>query len=118
MHNITNKKSKRLTPENFSEFFSSESDEQFKSKHPIGYRFLVALGITVLIMPMIAYLVVMLTFEKNGFLLLVGQVGSLIFGIGLFNFVAKIIGQYLGLRVSLFSFLIGTALMTAAFFLT
>lgn len=45
MHNKTNKKSKRLPPENFSEFFSSESDEQFKSKHPIGYRFLVALGI-------------------------------------------------------------------------
>lgn len=118
MHNKTNKKSKRLPPENFSEFFSSESDEQFKSKHPIGYRFLVALGITALIMPMIVYLAVMLMFEKNGFLLLIGFVGSLIFGIGLFNFVAKIIGQYLGLRVSLFSFLIGTALMTAAFFLT
>lgn len=67
MHNKTNKKSRRLPPENFSEFFSSESDEQFKSKHPIGYRFLVALGITALIMPMIAYLVVILTFEKMYF---------------------------------------------------
>lgn len=112
------RKSKRRPPENSAEFFSPKSDEQFKAKHPIGYRFVVALGITALIMPMIVYPVVMLMLGKDGYILLIGLAGSFIFGIGLFNFVAKIIGQYLGHLVSLISFLIGTALMIAAFFLT
>lgn len=100
-------------PKGASDYFYASSDEEFKRKHPVGYFFLVLLGIAVFIAPMIVYgIYVINTFgnEGNGWFLL-GLFGSMAIGVGLFNFVAIIIKQYLGHLVSIVSFLIGAILI-------
>ena len=107
------RKSNWTPPEGASVFFYASSDEEFKRKHPVGYFFLVLLGIAVFIAPMIVYgIYVINTFgnEGNGWFLL-GLFGSMAIGVGLFNFVAIIIKQYLGHLVSIISFLIGGVLI-------
>ena len=81
-----------------------------KEDHPVGYVFLVVFGIAVFMTPMLLFGWVTWEEEENGWLLL-GLVGSMIFGVGLFNFVAILINQYLGHLVSLLSFLIGGVLI-------
>ena len=103
------RKSNWTPPEGASAFFYSSSDEEFKRKYPVGYFFLVLLGIAVFIAPMIVYgIYVVNTFgnKGNGWFLL-GLFGSMAIGVGLFNFVAIIIKQYLGHLVSIIFFLIG-----------
>lgn len=108
------KKSKRknlwLPPKGASAYFSVASDARFKEKHPVGYVFLVVFGVALFMMPMLLFGWVTWEEEENGWLLL-GLVGSMIFGVGLFNFVAILINQYLGHLVSLLSFLIGGVLI-------
>ena len=107
------RKSNWTPPKGASAYFYASSDEEFKRKHPVGYFFLVLLGIAVFIAPMIVYgIYVINTFgnEGNGWFLL-GLLGSMAIGVGLFNFVAIIIKQYLGHLVSIVSFLIGAILI-------
>ena len=54
--------------------------------------------------------------DGNGWLIL-GWVGAFIVGIGLFNFVAIIIKQYLGHWVSILSFLIGGILVAVSLYM-
>lgn len=98
-------------PEGYQDYFFASSDDEFKAKHPIGYGFLVMLGITALLLPAVLFCVAAGT--DSGWVLL-GAAGGFIFGIGLFNFVAIIIKQYLGHWVSIVSFLIGGAMMAAS----
>lgn len=115
---MSKKKKKKQTgwtpPEDYKSYFLASSDDEFKAKHPIGYGFLVMLGIATLLLPAIAFCVLVGTDE--GWVLL-GAAGGFVFGIGLFNFVAIIIKQYLGHWVSIVSFLIGGAMMVASWFL-
>ena len=104
------KKSLWLPPKGASAYFNVASDAQFKENHPVGYVSLVVFGIAVFMMPMLLFGWVTWEEEENGWLLL-GLVGSMIFGVGLFNFVAILINQYLGHLVSLLSFLIGGVLI-------
>lgn len=93
-------------------YFSKESDYEFKTKHPIGYIFLVISGLIVLFAPMILYLFVANTINPEGSLwMILGVVGAFSFGVGLFNFVAIIINQYLGHKLSIISLLLGVLLM-------
>lgn len=39
------KRSKWTPPENYKNYFYASSDDEFKAKHPVGYWFLVALGL-------------------------------------------------------------------------
>ncbi len=109
-----NKKSKWIPPEDYKDYFYVSSDDAFKEKHPIGYFFLVMLGITVLLLPAVLFCI--LAGTENGWVLL-GFAGGFVFGIGLFNFVAIIIKQYLGHWVSIASFLIGGIMMLVSWFL-
>lgn len=102
------KKSNWTPPENYEDFFYPSSDEAFKAEHPIGYTFLVILGIAVLVLPAILFCV--LVGSDSGWIML-GFAGGFVFGIGLFNFVAIIIKQYLGHWVSIVSFLVGGIMM-------
>ncbi len=102
------KKSNWTPPKNYEDYFYASSDDEFKEKHPIGYGFLVMLGIAALIIPEIVFCVLVGT--ENGWVLL-GVAGGFVFGIGLFNFVAIIIKQYLGHWVSVVSFLVGGIMM-------
>ena len=107
------RKSNWTPPKGATAYFYASSDDEFKGKHPVGYVFLVLLGIAVFIAPMIVYGVYVInTFGNEGNLwFLLGLFGSMAIGIGLFNFVAIIIKQYLGHLVSIISLLIGGILI-------
>ena len=111
-----NKKSHWLPPKGYQKYFYASSDEEFKEKHPIGYVFLVVLGMTAFLLPGIAFCLLAGQDTESRWMLL-GLVGGLIFGIGLFNFVAIIIKQYLGHLVSIVSFAVGGAIMLISWFL-
>ena len=116
MGNKNNKKTapKRnnwIPPKGASSYFLATSDDEFKRKHPIGYVFLVTLGLVALMLPVILYLVFVIPLDINSPWLMLGWVGAFVIGIGLFNFVAIIIKQYLGHLVSILSFAIGSVLI-------
>jgi hypothetical protein len=93
-------------------YFSKESDYEFKTKHPIGYTFLIILGLIVLFAPMIFYLVIANSINPEGsFWMILGVVGALVFSFGLYNFVDIIINQYLGHKFSIITLLLGALLM-------
>lgn len=108
-----NSRSKFLLPENADYYFNPASDDAFKRKHPVGYVFLVVLGLIALITPMIVYGVYVIANYGNDANLwfLLGLFGSMSIGVCLFNFVAIIIKQYLGHLVSIISFLFGMILI-------
>lgn len=113
MSSKKNKKSKFLLPQDADYYFNPASDDDFRQKHPVGYVFLVILGLIVFIVPMIIYGVYVISKfgnEGNGWFLL-GLFGSMSIGVCFFNFVAIIIKQYLGHLVSIISFLFGIALI-------
>ena len=116
--NKKRKNSKWLPPKNFGAFFLASSDDEFKEKHPIGYVFLVLLGAIALFLPMIIFTILCILQDINSAWMVLGFVGGFIFGIGLFNFVAIIIRQYLGHLLSIISFLLGSGLMVASWFLS
>ena len=109
------KKSKKRTnwlpSQGSSSYFFADSDYAFKAQHPIGYVFLVMLGIVALLFPVVLYLILVIPYDINSPWLIVGWIGGFIVGIGLFNFVAIIIKQYLGHLVSVLSFVIGGILI-------
>lgn len=108
------KKSKRtcwLPPKGASAYFSSTADDEFKEKHPIGYFLVLILGLATLFAPFWIY-VNYLGGDTlfNGWMIL-GFIGSLIIGIGLFNFVSIIVDQYLGHLLSIIAFVLGGILI-------
>jgi hypothetical protein len=105
------KKNNWTPPKGSSAYFSAASDDEFKKKHPIGYFFLVLLGITALLLPVLIYLIFVLPYDINSPWIMLGWVGGFVIGIGLFNFVAIVIKQYLGHIVSILSFIIGGILI-------
>lgn len=107
------KKSKFMLPANASFFFDPSSDDNFRRKHPVGYIFLVILGLIAFIIPMIIYGIYVISNYGNesNLWFLLGLFGSMSIGICLFNFVAIIIQQYLGHLVSIISFLFGMLLI-------
>jgi hypothetical protein len=109
-----NKRSNWIPPKDYKNYFCASSDEVFKAKHPIGYVFLVILGLVALLLPSILFCV--LVGADSGWVM-IGFVGGFVFGIGLFNFVAIMIKQYLGHWVSIVSFLIGGFMMLISWLL-
>ncbi len=107
------KNGKWVPPKGATKYFYASSDDDFKQAHPVGYFFLVLLGITAFLLPMIVYIFITpdAVEGKANLWALLGVVGSMIIGIGLFNFVAIIINQYLGHLVSILSFVIGGILV-------
>ncbi len=101
-------------PKDYRTYFDASSDEEFKAKHPVGYVFLVMLGITALLLPAIVFCV---SVKADSGWIILGLTGGLIFGIGLFNFVAIIIKQYLGRLVSIISFVVGGVMMLISWLL-
>ena len=98
-------------PKGAHKYFSAASDYDFKSRHPVGYGFLVMLGIFALMLPVVVYLIFVLPYNINSPWIMLGWVGGFVIGIGLFNLVAIIIKQYLGHLVSILSFIIGSILI-------
>ena len=101
-------------PKGSAAFFHMESDADFQRRHPVGYVFAVLLGIFALLLPMTVYVLLVLPPTPPGFGVFLGMAGGFIVGIGLFNFVAIILHQYLGHLVSILCFLIGGVLMAVS----
>ena len=102
-------------PKGSAAFFLMESDAEFQRRHPVGYVFAVLLGIFALLLPMIMYAFLVLPLAAPiSFGGILGLAGGFVFGIGLFNFVAIILRQYLGHLVSILCFLIGGAMMAVS----
>ena len=102
-------------PKGSAAFFLMESDAEFQRRHPVGYVFAVLLGIFALLLPMIMYAFLVLPLAAPiSFGGILGLAGGFVFGIGLFNFVAIILHQYLGHLVSILCFLIGGAMMAVS----
>lgn len=94
-------------------FFHPASDEEFKRRHPVGYKVLVACGITGLFLPLFLFMLATLFLwpvPESGFLLL-GGVGCFIIGIGFFNIAAAWIDQYLGHWLTISAFFGGSLLV-------
>ena len=102
-------------PKGSAAYFHMESDADFQRRHPVGYVFAVLLGIFALLLPMFVYVLLLLPIDTPpSFGVFLGMAGGFIFGIGLFNFVAIILHQYLGHLVSILCFLIGGIMMAAS----
>lgn len=111
------KRSSWTPPKGASAYFYASSDDAFKAHHPIGYFFLVLLGIAALMVPVIIYLYFVIPIANNSAWMILGCIGSFVIGIGLFNFVAIIIKQYLGHLVSIFSFIAGGIMVALSLWL-
>lgn len=115
------KKSNWTPPKGALAYFNPSSDDEFKAEHPIGYFFLVLLGITALLMPVIIfmyyYIVYVVPVTDSPAWMILGWIGSFIIGIGLFNFVGIIIKQYLGHLVSILSFFLGGIMVALSLWL-
>jgi hypothetical protein len=117
IHPIVNPLGLTVSPFTYS-FLSRESDYEFKTHHPILYKFVVLLGLLALFVPMFGYLVIASMFvSQSNYWMLLGLAGSFVFGVGLFNFVAIIMKQYLGLKLSIVTLSIGLALMAISILL-
>ena len=111
----------KKAPKNAFEFFSPESDKDFKAQHPVGYRVLVILGIVALVFPLIIYTVYISKFDENqstGGWPLLAIFGCLVMGVGLFNMVAAFLHQYLGHKLTLACLLGGGAVVVFSIFMT
>ncbi len=112
-------KFQKKAPKNKWEYFSREADETFKLLHPIGYKVLCFVGITVLMLPVFIYIAYTYYFNPapNEWALMLGFVGSFTIGIGFFNIVAAWIHQYLGHLLTFVCFIGGSALTVISLFL-
>ncbi len=99
-------------PKNAKQFFSPISDDEYKAQHPLAFKVLIAIGITVLLLPTILFVIVCDSKDAGSGWMLLGLAGSFIMGIGLFNIVAAWLGQYLGHMVTFVCLLGGGSLVT------
>ena len=101
-----------MPPKGASSYFSRSSDDEFKAKYPVGYKFLEVLGAVALLLPVFLYVMIVgiLVGDDNPWILL-GWLGAFIVGIGFFNLVAIIIDQYLGHLVTIIAFALGSLLV-------
>jgi len=100
-------------PGNAGFFFGPASDDEFKWRHPFAYGVLIASGIAVILLPLIVFVVFtdfIYPMPDSGWIVL-GLIGSLLIGAGLFNIVAAWIKQYLGHLFTIACFLIGGGLV-------
>ena len=105
----------RSMPKHAASYFSRDSDIRFQLEHPKAYPLLQFIGGAALLLPMLSFIVVtqFIWLAPNSPWLMLGCLGSFVFGIGLFNIVAAWLRQYLGHTVTAVCLTLG-ALMTAA----
>lgn len=110
----TEPKFNKKAPKNVKDYFSPDSDVEFKLLHPIAYKILCAVGCVALLLPVFVYLAYVLFINPapNDWKLILGSAGAFIMGIGFFNIVAAWIHQYLGHSVTVFC-IVGGAGLTA-----
>ncbi len=99
----------KKAPKKWQKFFLPSSDNNFKKIHPTVYKWLEAAGGTAFLLPSTIYAAytVFINRAPNEWWMLLGFVGTMIIGIGLFNIVAAWVHQYLGHFFTTVCFLVG-----------
>lgn len=100
-------------------WFTPLSDAEFQMRHPVLYVFFVIIGIAALMLPAtLFYFVICNIFgaEINKEAIL-GLLGGVVMGIGLFNIVAAWLHQYLGHVLTIICFSVGIVMMAVSCFL-
>ena len=100
-------------------WFTPMSDVEFQSEHPVLYFVFVVIGITVFLLPAVLFCIPAFKIpgaEHNGWVVL-GAVGGVVVGIGLFNIVAAWLHQYLGHVMTIICFLAGGIMMAISWLL-
>lgn len=100
-----------LPPKGSIAYFLKGSSYEFYQAHPIGYIFVGILGLIALLSPAFILFIYIGPKANTTIWDILGIIGSFIVGIGMFNFVAIIVNQYLGHLVSIISFLLGGGLI-------
>jgi hypothetical protein len=100
-------------PHNAVSYFYMGSDRAFQKVHPYAYGFLVFVAILALLGPVAGWIIYsqVINPAPNSAWLILGWLGAFIIGIGLFNFVAAILKQYLGHWLSIACFVLGALLI-------
>ena len=106
-------------PKNWKTFFNADSDDWYKKQHPIAYYIIVAVLLFVLLAPCAFYLHLSPStdWRGNGLIGFVGLIGSFVFGIGLCNFIAAVLKQYMGHLFSILTLGIGFVISASAMML-
>lgn len=109
----------KKAPKAWLRFFNPVSDAAFKRAHPIGYVVLVIVGLIAFVLPMILYNIIVIDLwdAPDSAWILLGLLGCMIMGVGLFNIVAAWIGQYLGHAVTWITLLGGAVFVGASILL-
>lgn len=107
-----NKKYQKGTLKNID----AQTDFEFKSEHPAAYRFLVFFGVVALIIPIALFFVFtsMIFPASDSEWVILGFLGSISIGIGLFSVVSAWLNQYLGHLVTGLCFSAGAVLILAS----
>lgn len=106
----------RKLPKNAASYFSRDSDIRFQLEHPKAYPLLEFIGGTALLLPMLVLIAVtqFVIPAPNSPWLMLGCLGSFVFGVGLFNIVAAWLHQYLGHAVTVSCLLTGASMVAVS----
>ena len=59
------RKKRIMPPKGASSYFSRSSDDEFKEKYPVGYKFLEVLGAVALLLPVFLYVMIVNKDERS-----------------------------------------------------
>ncbi len=108
---------KRKTPKDLTEPCGRDSAAEYFLEHPNALRLLRAVSVSVLLLPMVVYGTLacfVFDIEGKGWQVILGIIGSISLGAGLFNISAAWIDQYLGHRFTIICFVIGALMVTVS----
>jgi hypothetical protein len=111
-------------PKNAVFFFTHESDVSFRTQHPVAFIVLMGIGLLLLFLPMaLFFLFEAMTFPpgRQNFMVpygaILGCIGAVLAGVGLFNLVAAWVRQYLGHWVTIACLAIGGGMVALSIWL-
>ena len=86
-------------------YYEEDNDAQMLEAHPVLYALFAALGMLLFVGAIVLYA---LFFDGNGALDILGYLGAAVFGTGLFSLSAAFMHQYMGHKLTLSLFAVGT----------
>lgn len=108
---------KRKMPKSLADLFVGSSAAEYVLEHPNALRLLRVISISVLLLPMVVYGALAcfaFDIEGKGWQTILGVIGSISLGVGLFNISSAWIDQYLGHRFTIICFAVGALMITVS----
>lgn len=100
-----------LPPDTISYLPLHERHSKLYSEHPKCYLFVSLLSIAVFFLPSVIFFLCLFNDYRNEPWLVIGWLGSTVFGLGLYNLLSIILNQYLGHLISIATLTVGGALV-------